>query len=57
MEELSKEGACERAIFPDTNIVVNRCAMIGNLSVEGVRKYIPQHENFLEELQNLMLSN
>ncbi|XP_028779166.1 uncharacterized protein LOC114735635 [Neltuma alba] len=34
-EELSKEGACEKAIFPDTNIVVTRCAMIGNLSKEG----------------------
>ncbi|XP_047330817.1 protein POST-ILLUMINATION CHLOROPHYLL FLUORESCENCE INCREASE, chloroplastic isoform X2 [Impatiens glandulifera] len=34
-EELSKEGACDRAIFPDTDIVINRCAMIGNLSVEG----------------------
>ncbi|KAH7547408.1 protein POST-ILLUMINATION CHLOROPHYLL FLUORESCENCE INCREASE, chloroplastic [Ziziphus jujuba] len=34
-EELSKDGACERAIFPDTNIVVTRCAMIGNLSLEG----------------------
>ncbi|KAF3450891.1 hypothetical protein FNV43_RR06980 [Rhamnella rubrinervis] len=34
-EELSKEGACDRAIFPDTSIVVTRCAMIGNLSAEG----------------------
>ncbi|KAG7014142.1 hypothetical protein SDJN02_24315, partial [Cucurbita argyrosperma subsp. argyrosperma] len=34
-EELSKEGACDRAIFPDTNIVITRCAMIGNLNVEG----------------------
>uniref|UniRef100_A0A1D1Z7A0 Ribulose bisphosphate carboxylase/oxygenase activase, chloroplastic n=1 Tax=Anthurium amnicola TaxID=1678845 RepID=A0A1D1Z7A0_9ARAE len=34
-EELSQEGACERAIFPDSNIVVTRCAMIGNLSAEG----------------------
>ncbi|KDP37075.1 hypothetical protein JCGZ_06131 [Jatropha curcas] len=34
-EELSKEGACERAIFPDSNVVVTRCAMIGNLSIEG----------------------
>ncbi|TXG69360.1 hypothetical protein EZV62_004295 [Acer yangbiense] len=34
-EELSKEGACDRAIFPDTDIVVDRCAMIGNLIVEG----------------------
>ncbi|PPD91354.1 hypothetical protein GOBAR_DD11704 [Gossypium barbadense] len=34
-EELSKEGACDRAIFPDTSIVVDRCAMIGNLSKEG----------------------
>uniref|UniRef100_A0A5B7BC67 PIFI-like Ig-like domain-containing protein n=1 Tax=Davidia involucrata TaxID=16924 RepID=A0A5B7BC67_DAVIN len=34
-EELSKDGACEKAIFPDTNIVITRCAMIGNLSVEG----------------------
>lgn len=35
-EELSKDGACEKAIFPDTNIVITRCAMIGNLTVEGV---------------------
>lgn len=34
-QELSKEGACDRAIFPDTNIIATRCAMIGNLSVEG----------------------
>lgn len=34
-EELSRDGACEKAIFPDTNIVVDRCAMIGNLTVEG----------------------
>ncbi|XP_062089869.1 protein POST-ILLUMINATION CHLOROPHYLL FLUORESCENCE INCREASE, chloroplastic [Humulus lupulus] len=34
-EELSKEGACDRAIFPDTSIIVTRCAMIGNLSAEG----------------------
>ncbi|PSR96070.1 Ribulose bisphosphate carboxylase/oxygenase [Actinidia chinensis var. chinensis] len=34
-EELSKEGACEKAIFPDANIVITRCAMIGNLTVEG----------------------
>lgn len=35
-DELSKEGACDKAIFPDTNTVVTTCAMIGNLSVEGV---------------------
>ncbi|GFP88959.1 hypothetical protein PHJA_001039600 [Phtheirospermum japonicum] len=34
-EELSKEGACEQAIFPDTNVVITSCAMIGNLSSEG----------------------
>ncbi|XAR67778.1 hypothetical protein NMG60_11002675 [Bertholletia excelsa] len=34
-EELSKEGACDRAIFLDTSMVITRCAMIGNLSVEG----------------------
>ncbi|XP_051135673.1 protein POST-ILLUMINATION CHLOROPHYLL FLUORESCENCE INCREASE, chloroplastic isoform X2 [Andrographis paniculata] len=34
-EELSKEGACEQAIFPDTNVVATTCAMVGNLSVEG----------------------
>ncbi|XP_019445179.1 PREDICTED: uncharacterized protein LOC109348994 [Lupinus angustifolius] len=34
-EELSKEGACEEAIFPDTNVVITKCAMIGNLSKEG----------------------
>ncbi|KAM7471682.1 hypothetical protein LguiA_009865 [Lonicera macranthoides] len=34
-EELSQDGACEQAIFPDTNIVISRCAMIGNLTVEG----------------------
>lgn len=37
-EELSKDGACERAIFPDTSVVVTRCTMIGNLNVEGVSK-------------------
>lgn len=37
-EELSKEGACDKAIFPDTDIVVDRCAIIANLNVEGVRK-------------------
>ncbi|KNA20899.1 hypothetical protein SOVF_048240 [Spinacia oleracea] len=34
-EELSKEGACDRAIFPDTDIVITRCAIIANLTVEG----------------------
>ncbi|XP_017255403.1 protein POST-ILLUMINATION CHLOROPHYLL FLUORESCENCE INCREASE, chloroplastic [Daucus carota subsp. sativus] len=34
-EELSREGACEKAIFPDTNIVIDRCALMGNLTVEG----------------------
>ncbi|KAK6912223.1 hypothetical protein RJ641_024316 [Dillenia turbinata] len=34
-EELSKEGACDRAIFPDANIIITRCAMIGNLTLEG----------------------
>ncbi|CAN6570511.1 unnamed protein product [Malus baccata var. baccata] len=34
-EELSKDGACERAIFPDTFVVVTRCNIIGNLTVEG----------------------
>ncbi|OVA12996.1 hypothetical protein BVC80_8479g7 [Macleaya cordata] len=34
-EELSRDGACDRAIFPDSDIVVTRCAMIGNLSVQG----------------------
>lgn len=38
-EDLSKEGACDRAIFPDTELVVKRCAMIGNLTVEGVSKF------------------
>ncbi|XVF74746.1 hypothetical protein PTKIN_Ptkin13bG0136400 [Pterospermum kingtungense] len=33
--ELSQEGACDRAIFPDTNVVVDRCTMIANLSKEG----------------------
>ncbi|CAI9760957.1 unnamed protein product [Fraxinus pennsylvanica] len=28
--ELSKEGACERAIFPDTSIIATRCAIIGD---------------------------
>ncbi|KAJ1410103.1 hypothetical protein SESBI_22340 [Sesbania bispinosa] len=34
-EELSKEGACEKAIFPDSNTVIASCAMVGNLSKEG----------------------
>ncbi|KAJ4845519.1 hypothetical protein Tsubulata_013041 [Turnera subulata] len=33
-EELSKEGACERAIFPDTNRVATTCTVV-NLSAEG----------------------
>ncbi|KAL0676280.1 hypothetical protein Bca4012_004261 [Brassica carinata] len=33
--ELSQDGACERAIFPDSNIVATRCTMIANLTVEG----------------------
>ncbi|KAJ8452813.1 hypothetical protein Cgig2_014576 [Carnegiea gigantea] len=35
-EKLSKAGACDRAIFPDPHVVIPRCAMIGNLTVEGV---------------------
>ncbi|KAL1292763.1 hypothetical protein HN51_053327 [Arachis hypogaea] len=34
-EELSKDGACEKAIFPDTSVVMTRCAITGNLSLEG----------------------
>ncbi|KAL6006257.1 hypothetical protein ACLOJK_040303 [Asimina triloba] len=34
-EELSKDGACDKAIFPEANTVVSRCAMIGNLSAVG----------------------
>lgn len=34
-EELSRDGACDKAIFPDTSIVITRCALIGNLTVEG----------------------
>ncbi|KAK2651643.1 hypothetical protein Ddye_011499, partial [Dipteronia dyeriana] len=34
-EDLCKEGACDRVIFPDTDIVVDRCALIVNLNVEG----------------------
>ncbi|KAK4395336.1 hypothetical protein Sango_1687900 [Sesamum angolense] len=34
-QELSIEGACEEAIFPDKNVVITRCAMIGNLTLEG----------------------
>jgi len=34
-EELSKEGACEQAIFPDTEIISNRCVISSNLSSEG----------------------
>ncbi|KAJ9559798.1 hypothetical protein OSB04_004958 [Centaurea solstitialis] len=34
-EELSREGACEEAIFPDTSIVIDRCQLMGNLTSEG----------------------
>ncbi|XP_065865334.1 protein POST-ILLUMINATION CHLOROPHYLL FLUORESCENCE INCREASE, chloroplastic [Euphorbia lathyris] len=34
-EEMSKEGACDRAIFPDTNVIVQRCTVAGNLALEG----------------------
>lgn len=33
-EELSKEGACDRAIFPDSHVVISSCA-IGSLYAEG----------------------
>ncbi|KAJ0972617.1 hypothetical protein J5N97_020576 [Dioscorea zingiberensis] len=33
-EELNKEGACDRAIFPDSNIVITSCE-IGTLYAEG----------------------
>lgn len=33
-EELSKEGACDKAIFPDSHVVVSSCA-IGSLFSEG----------------------
>ncbi|KAL7099702.1 hypothetical protein ACP275_09G101300 [Erythranthe tilingii] len=33
--ELSKEGACDEAIFPDSTVVGTTCAMIGNLTLEG----------------------
>lgn len=39
-QELSQEGACDRAIFPDSNILITRCAMVGNLNVDGVSKTI-----------------
>ncbi|KAH9715095.1 protein POST-ILLUMINATION CHLOROPHYLL FLUORESCENCE INCREASE [Citrus sinensis] len=34
-DQLSKDGACEKAIFPDTDVVVDRCVLIGNLAAEG----------------------
>ena len=34
-EELSREGACEKAIFPDTSVVIDRCQLMGNLTLEG----------------------
>ncbi|KAI3773414.1 hypothetical protein L1987_47941 [Smallanthus sonchifolius] len=34
-EELSREGECEKAIFPDTSIVIDRCQIMGNLTLEG----------------------
>lgn len=37
--ELSQDGACERAIFPDSNVVATRCTMIANLTVEGVSSH------------------
>ncbi|CAI9267445.1 unnamed protein product [Lactuca saligna] len=34
-EELSREGACEKAIYPDTSIIIDRCQLMGNLASEG----------------------
>ncbi|KAL4559920.1 hypothetical protein LXL04_032066 [Taraxacum kok-saghyz] len=34
-EELSREGACEKAIYPDTSIVIDRCQLMGNLTSVG----------------------
>lgn len=39
-QELSQEGACDRAIFPDSSILITRCAMVGNLNVDGVSRFI-----------------
>lgn len=49
-EELSKEGACDRAIFPDTEIVIDRCTMKGNLTVEGVSKHLIHHHRCLQNV-------
>lgn len=46
-EELGKEGACEKAIFPDTDIVITRCAIMGNLTAEGVSQIITFYHYFL----------
>ncbi|KAL2928111.1 hypothetical protein RDABS01_006914 [Bienertia sinuspersici] len=45
-EELSKEGACDRAIFPDANIVITRCAIMGNLTAEGVSNVFVMMKSF-----------
>ncbi|XP_023761266.1 protein POST-ILLUMINATION CHLOROPHYLL FLUORESCENCE INCREASE, chloroplastic [Lactuca sativa] len=34
-EELSREGACEKAIYPDTSVIIDRCQLMGNLTSEG----------------------
>ena len=49
-EELSKEGACDKAIFPDTNIVIDRCALIGNLTLEGVSRAFSLSHAFISTI-------
>eukprot|EP01018_Ginkgo_biloba_P018115 Gb_14282 [translate_table: standard] len=34
-EELSQEGACEKAIYPEENFVLDRCSFPANLVLEG----------------------
>lgn len=52
-QELSAEGACERAIYPDPNNFVASCA-IGNLYAEGVRTSHPLIFLFLVYLSPLL---
>lgn len=35
-DELNREGACDRAIFPDENVVITSCEM-GSYYEEGVK--------------------
>lgn len=54
-DELSKDGACDEAIFPDTNMVITRCAIVGNQSAVGVNLFTYHVGNAHTHIHTVMI--